>query len=194
MIYALPGLPLDGVVLELPVAVALEEDLAGARQLRVEEPFARAAARAASASCADVEFDGVLPAHERVRVDEERLPGRQRLVRDDAHGPNKGHAVALDDLADQALTTAAAGQGIRIHVEVHFYGAQGREERPVLGQEATPAEVHRQYLGGADGRQCDVGVVLLGLERRHATGRAGDATAEAVRLIASCPDALRHVN
>ena len=43
---AVAQVPLDGVVLELAVAVALEEDLAGARQLRVEEALAGAAAPA----------------------------------------------------------------------------------------------------------------------------------------------------
>ena len=79
------------------MAVALEEDLAGARQLRVEEALAGAAARATSAGSPHIKFHGVLPGHERARVDQERLPGRERLVGDDAHRPNKGHAVALSD-------------------------------------------------------------------------------------------------
>ena len=44
-----------------PVAVALEEDLAGARQLGVEEAFSSTTTRAAAARRPHVEFDAVLP-------------------------------------------------------------------------------------------------------------------------------------
>jgi len=53
MISTQPQVPLDGVVLELAVAVALEEDLTGARQLGVEEAFAGAAAPATRACRGD---------------------------------------------------------------------------------------------------------------------------------------------
>ena len=61
MISTQPRVPLDGVVLELAVAVALEEDLAGARQLGVEEAFSSTTTRAAAARRPHVEFDAVLP-------------------------------------------------------------------------------------------------------------------------------------
>ena len=43
------------------MAVALEEDLAGARQLGVEEAFSSTTTRAAAARRPHVEFDAVLP-------------------------------------------------------------------------------------------------------------------------------------
>ena len=70
--------------------------------------------RSRPARASRVELDGVLPAHERVRVDEQRFARREHLVGNDAHRPDERHAVALEHLADEALAAAAARERIRV--------------------------------------------------------------------------------
>merc|ERR1712091_73610 len=89
------------------MAVALDVDLAGPRELRREEALAAAAAHAQAARVLlDAVLHGLLPGDDAVRVHDQLLARRQHLVREHAHGPDEGDAVALQDLADHALAAA----------------------------------------------------------------------------------------